>query len=222
VFTKYGRDVLFKYLVLVALLTAGVWLMVSSDTVRYVWSAAALILSGLVLNFFRDPERVTPEGEDLVIAPADGTVVLIKELFEDEYLGGEATQISIFMSPLNVHVNRFPISGVIGHYRYIQGEFIAAFEEKSSERNERTHIGVEDDGYRVLLRQIAGTIARRIVADVALKQRATRGERFGMIKFGSRLDVILPRGSAIRVKLRDRVVAGETILAGYGTARKGR
>lgn len=205
-----------------ALLTAGIWLLVASDTVRYVWSAVALILSGLVLNFFRDPERVTPGGEGLVIAPADGTVVLIKELFEGEYLGAEAVQISIFMSPLNVHVNRFPISGTVEHYRYVPGEFIAAFQEKSSERNERTHIGVEDNGYRVLVKQIAGTIARRIVAEIKVKQRATRGERFGMIKFGSRLDVIVPDGSAIRVRLRDHVVAGETVLAEYGSARRGR
>ena len=204
-----------------AALTAGVWLLVASDAVRYVWTAAAVTLSGLVLNFFRDPERVTPEGEDLVIAPADGTVVLIKELFEPEYLGGEAVQMSIFMSPLNVHVNRFPISGVIRYYRYIRGQFIPAFQEKSSERNERTHIGVEDNGYRVLLKQIAGTVARRIVAEVTLEQRATRGERFGMIKFGSRLDVIVPRRSAIRVRLRDRVVAGETVLAAYGPGGSG-
>ena len=220
-FTKYGTGVLLKYLVLAAALTAGVWLLVPSDAVRYAWTAVAAVLTGFVLNFFRDPARTTPEGEGLVTAPADGRVVLIKELFEPEYLGAEAVQISIFMSPLDVHVNRFPISGVVGHYRYIPGAFVPAFQEKSSERNERTHIGVDDQGYRVLFKQIAGTVARRIVADVAIRQNARRGERFGMIKFGSRLDVIVPKQSRVRVAVNDRVLAGETVLAEYGTHPSG-
>ena len=196
-----------------------VWFLAPQGPIPYIWTAAAGILTLLVLNFFRDPERVTPEGKGLVIAPADGVIVLIKDVPEAEYIGRDAVQISIFMSPLDVHVNRWPISGVVGHYRHIPGAFVPAFEEKSSERNERTHIGVEDAGYRVLFKQIAGTVARRIVADTAVGQAARAGERFGMIKFGSRLDVLVPKGSVIRARLRDRTVAGETILADYGPGR---
>jgi len=134
-------------------------------------------------------------------------------MFEDEYLRSEAVQVSIFMSPLNVHVNRFPISGTVGLFKHIEGKYLVAFHEKSSEENERTVIGVERDGRKILFKQIAGAVARRIVAPVAQGQLAVRGERFGMIKFGSRVDVVVPRGSVIRVSLNDRVVAGETIIA---------
>ena len=216
--TKYGTDVLVRYFVIVVVLTIGVWLLTGDAIIRYGWTALAVIITLFVLNFFRDPERTVPEGDRIVISPCDGKVVLIRDLKETEYLGQDAVQISVFMSPLDVHVNRFPVSGIVGHYRYIPGKFIPAFEEKSSELNERTHIGVEDDGYKVLFKQIAGTIARRIVADVKIGQQVKRGERFGMIKFGSRVDVIVPKHSRIDVRINDRVVAGETVLAAYASS----
>jgi len=218
VLTKYGTDVLVRYFVIVVVLTIGVWLLTGDAIIRYGWTALAVIITLFVLNFFRDPERTVPEGDRIVISPCDGKVVLIRDLKETEYLGQDAVQISVFMSPLDVHVNRFPVSGIVGHYRYIPGKFIPAFEEKSSELNERTHIGVEDDGYKVLFKQIAGTIARRIVADVKIGQQVKRGERFGMIKFGSRVDVIVPKHSRIDVRINDRVVAGETVLAAYASS----
>jgi phosphatidylserine decarboxylase len=173
-----------------------------------------------MLNFFRDPERITPTGDNIVVSPADGKVVLIKEVFEPEYLKQDALQISIFMSPLDVHVNRFPISGKVGYFRYIQGEYVAAFEDKSSERNERTHIGVEENGFKILFKQIAGAVARRIVAPISIGQEAQRGKRFGMIKFGSRVDVLMPTNVHIQVKLNDRVRAGETVLAAIVSSMK--
>jgi phosphatidylserine decarboxylase len=217
VLTKYGVDVLIKYAVLASVIVAGTLLFVESAGIRYSILSIVVLFTLFVLNFFRDPERVTPQEENNVISPADGKVVVIKELFEGEYLKSDAVQVSVFMSPLNVHVNRFPISGTIGYFKYIPGKYLVAFEEKSSEVNERTHIGVEQNGYKVLFKQIAGAVARRIVADLKVGQPATKGERFGMIKFGSRVDVIMPKGSVVNVQLNQHVVAGETVLATYSS-----
>jgi phosphatidylserine decarboxylase len=170
------------------------------------------------LNFFRDPERSTPREEGMIISPADGTVVLIREVEEPEYLCSRATQISIFMSPLNVHVNRFPISGKVGYFKHVEGAYMVAFHEKSSVLNERTLIGVEENSRRVLFKQIAGAVARRIVAEVQVGDEVRRGERFGMIKFGSRVDVLVPNDVALSVRLHDKVVAGETVLGRFGGA----
>ena len=215
--SKYGFDIVLKYCLIAALIIVCTLSFVRVDVVRYTIVGSIGVLSVFILNFFRDPNRTPPEGNNLVVAPADGKIVLIKEVFETEYLNMNAVQVSIFMSPINVHVNRFPISGTVGYFKYIPGEYIVAFEEKSSERNERTHIGVEDNGYKILFKQIAGAVARRIVADITIGQSARLGERFGMIKFGSRVDVILPKHSDIKVKISDRVLAGETILATYSS-----
>jgi phosphatidylserine decarboxylase len=139
--------------------------------------------------------------------------VLVKEVREDEFLKGEGVQVSIFMSPLNVHVNRFPISGKVGYFQHIPGEFLVAFDDKSSLRNERTQIGVENGKTRVFFKQVAGFVARRIVAELKVGDPAVAGERFGMIKFGSRVDVIVPKGSEVKVKVGDKTMAGETVLA---------
>lgn len=213
--SKYGIDVVVKYALGAAVMLVCTVVFVPAGFIRYVIIAIVGVFSVLVLNFFRDPDRVIPNGDRIVVSPADGKVVLIRELFDEEYLQRDAVQVSIFMSPLNVHVNRFPISGTVGYFKHIPGEYLVAFDEKSSTRNERTHIGVEDKGYKVLFKQIAGTVARRIVAHVAVGQTATKGERFGMIKFGSRVDVVMPKGSQIKVNLNDHVTAGETILARY-------
>jgi phosphatidylserine decarboxylase len=125
------------------------------------------------------------------------------------------------MSPLNVHVNRIPISGIVGYFRYIKGEYLVAFNDKSSELNERTHIGIEDKGFKVLFKQIAGTVARRIIAELSPGQRVEKGHRFGMIRFGSRVDVIMPVTVDLIVALNDRVRAGESIIARRLTTQKG-
>lgn len=187
--------------------------MIDGRVVRYALMGILLLLLLFTLNFFRDPERVTPGGDGLVVAPADGEVVLIQDVRESEYLRGDGVQVSIFMSPLNVHVNRYPMSGRVGYYRHIPGEYLVAFDAKSSARNERTLIGLEQPGRKILFKQIAGFIARRIVADVRVGEEVLAGTRFGMIKFGSRVDVIVPKGSAIHVQLGEKTVAGETVVA---------
>lgn len=211
--TKYGLDVVATVLAVVILCSLIVWLFVDSRGWRVgLFSLLALTLI-FTFNFFRDPERNVPEGKDSIISPADGKVVLIKEVEEPEYLKTRGTQVSIFMSPLNVHVNRFPLSGRVAYFRHIPGEFMVAFDDKSSDRNERTHIGIESGNVRVFMKQIAGFVARRIVAPLKVGDEAVAGERFGMIRFGSRVDVIVPSGSTVKVRLGDKSVAGETILA---------
>ncbi len=182
------------------------------------WLAVPLlVLTGLVVNFFRDPERVVPVGEQLVTSPADGKVVAIAEqLAETRFLGKACTRVSIFMSPLNVHVNRAPVDGTVVAVEHSEGRFHAAFLDKASEDNERNAVVVEDPrGERVLFVQIAGQLARRIVCNVAPGDRVRRGDRYGMIMFGSRLDLYLPEMVKLTVAIGDRVKAGETIIGSY-------
>ena len=211
--TRYGYDVVGVVFLLCMGGGAAVWLLSEATLLRYGLLALFAMLLAFTLYFFRDPERVVPEGSGLVIAPADGKVIDIREVREDEYLKGDAVQISIFMSPLNVHVNRYPISGTVGYVKYHTGEFLVAFDDKSSLRNERTHIGVDSGRMRVLFKQIAGFVARRIVVEAKEGDPAVAGQRFGMIKFGSRVDVILPRNVSVLVRPGQVTVAGETILA---------
>ena len=211
--SKYGLDVVFKFVIFAAIVLVVDFAFVDGRFARYAIIGFVGLSTIFVLNFFRDPKRTSPTDANVIVSPADGKVVLIKELTEPEYLKQDAVQLSIFMSPLNVHVNRIPISGTVGYLRYVPGDYIVAFDDKASERNERSYVGVEQNGYKVLLKQIAGTIARRIVTDVRKGQQVKAGERFGMIKFGSRVDVIMPKDIVIAVNLNDRVVAGETILA---------
>lgn len=211
--TKYGYDVFFTIVLIVLVGCLLSWHLVEGKPLRFTLIGVFLIFFLFTLNFFRDPERSTPDGDDLVIAPADGKVVLIKEVNEGEYLKSPAMQVSIFMSPLNVHVNRYPISGIVEHFEHIPGEYLVAYEEKSSLRNERTHIGIAGAKCKVMFKQIAGFVARRIVAPVRVGDRAVAGERFGMIKFGSRVDLFVPGNAEIRVKVGENTVAGETVVA---------
>lgn len=211
--TRYGYDVVVAAVVIAVAVSAAALLFVGWKPVRIGVPLAAVIAVAFTLWFFRDPDRLIPSGEGIVLSPADGEVVLVQPVFETEYLKSEGTQVSIFMSPLNVHVNRYPISGTVGYFRHIPGKFLVAYAEKSSTDNERTLIGVENGRMKVLFKQIAGFVARRIVAEVKVGDHAVAGERFGMIKFGSRVDVIIPRSADVKVKLGDRTVAGETVLA---------
>jgi phosphatidylserine decarboxylase len=184
-----------------------------NDVLRYSVTVGTAIAFLFVLNFFRDPKRTPPTGDNLIVSPADGRIVVIREVFEDEFLKIPAVQVSIFMSPLDVHVNRFPVSGRVAYFKHIPGLYGVAYEDKSSELNERTHIGIECGAGKLLFKQIAGAVARRIVADLEVGQPAVLGARFGMIKFGSRVDVIMPKESVLKIGLHDRVLAGETVLA---------
>lgn len=177
---------------------------------------AAAVL-GFTLYFFRDPRRVVPaEAEEgrLILSPADGKVVLVEEReYEPLYLKGPARQVSIFLSPLNVHVNRIPADGVIEFDEYVPGDYLVAWHPKASEKNERSQLGLlHPSGTKILFKQIAGAVARRIVYHVRVGDRVKAGERFGIVKFGSRMDVLVPPYVRIDVKVGDRVVGGQTVL----------
>ena len=179
------------------------------------WLAAfvLLLLALCVAYFFRDPERTGDRGPSLVVAPADGKLIMITEIDESSFIGGRAIRLSIFMNVFNVHVNRYPVDGIVKYINYNKGKFFNAAAEKSSLENEQMSVGVETGRYRVLVRQIAGLIARRIVTYSKLGERVRQGDRMGIIRFGSRVDVFLPLGSTVRAKLGDATTAGVTILA---------
>ncbi|MEM1126307.1 MAG: phosphatidylserine decarboxylase family protein [Bacteroidota bacterium] len=181
---------------------------------RWPLSTLAVLIPGLTLWFFRDPERTPPAGADtLLLAPADGKVVVLEEVDEPLYLKGRAKQISIFLSPLNVHVNRSPAAGTIEFDQYVPGDYLVAWHPKASEKNERSQLGLRHpSGTPVLFKQIAGAVARRIVYHVGVGDQLKAGERFGLVKFGSRMDILVPPEVQIQVRVGDRVTAGETIL----------
>jgi phosphatidylserine decarboxylase len=210
--TRYGYDVIVISLaVATVMIVAGV--MVDLLVVKVLLLALGILFMAFTLYFFRDPERVIASDSDgIVISPADGKVVVVADIDDAEYFKGPAKQISIFLSPLNVHVNRNPISGTVDYYRYVKGEYLVAFHDKASELNERTHIGIRNDRMKMVVKQIAGAVARRIVCELKVGDTVRAGDRFGMIKFGSRTDLIVPREMVVEVKLGDRVVGGETII----------
>ena len=173
-----------------------------------------LLLCGLILYFFRDPDRYPPDNPDLIISPADGKVVLIQRVEESEYMNEPATQISIFLSPLNVHVNRNPLSGTLEYLKYYPGKYLMAWEDHASEMNERAHFGVlHKNGTKLLYKQITGFLARRIEYHVKEGDELEAGERFGIMKFGSRMDLLIPDNCEIKVKKGDVTVAGESVIA---------
>lgn len=181
----------------------GLWLVAFALTIVALW----------VAYFFRDPERTGERGPQLVIAPADGKVVQIAEVDEPAFLRSHASRISIFMNVFDVHVNRYPVDGVVRHVSYNPGRFFNAATDKSSLENEQMSVGIEASGARVLVRQIAGLIARRIVTYSREGQTVRQGDRMGIIRFGSRVDVFVPRGSQILVRPGAATIAGTTVIA---------
>jgi phosphatidylserine decarboxylase len=174
----------------------------------------SLFLFVIVVQFFRKPTRTTPINTKHIIAPADGKVVVIEEVVETEYFKGSRRQVSIFMSPLNVHINFNPISGIVTYVKYHAGKYLVAWHPKSSTENERTTIVVKHhNGTEVLFRQIAGALARRICWYVKEGQAVEQGSEFGFIKFGSRIDIFLPLDAKILVNIDDKPVGGETVIA---------
>jgi len=178
------------------------------------WLAAfvLLLLALWVAYFFRDPERTGERGPSLVVSPADGKLIMITEVEEPSFIQGRAIRLSIFMNVFNVHVNRYPVDGVVKYVHYNKGKFFNAAAEKSSLENEQMSVGIQTGSYRLLVRQIAGLIARRIVTYSKPDERVKQGDRMGIIRFGSRVDVFLPHGSTVRAKLGDVTTAGVTIL----------
>lgn len=173
-----------------------------------------LVIYGLVFWFFRVPDREILDHKENVIAPVDGKVVMIKEVFEDEFLKEKAIQVSIFMSPLNVHICRYPVSGSVIYKKYHPGKYLVAWHEKSSTENERTTVAVESlTKHKVVFRQIAGYVARRIVFYCNEGDTAKAGHEFGFIKFGSRMDVFLPLDTEIICKIGDKTKGGIDVIA---------
>lgn len=179
------------------------------------FSWLSLIPGGVLLftaYFFRDPERELPEMEGAFLSPADGKVVEIAEVYEGDFIRNQALRISIFLSLFDVHINRAPVSGEVTFLNYKKGRFVAAMKAEASEVNESNSIGIIQGELKILVKQIAGVIARRIVCPLKLKDKVTAGERIGLIRFGSRTEIYLPPGSKIWVKKGSRVKGGETIL----------
>ncbi len=181
---------------------------------RWLFFALALGIVGFTLYFFRDPERTPPEdAEQLLLAPADGRIVEVVEEDEPLFLEGPATRVSIFLSPLNVHVNRTPASGRVEYARYVPGDYLVAWHPKASDKNERSEIGLRhENGTKILFKQIAGAVARRIVCYLEEGDRVGAGARFGIVKFGSRMDVVVPPHVEVVADEGQRVRAGETVL----------
>ena len=175
------------------------------------WAAMPLTLFALAcLGFFRDPERTPPTVTGAILAPADGRVMGVVDV-EDGWVG-RAVRVSIFLSPLDVHVNRSPVAGLVRDVQYARGRFLAAYRDEASELNERCTVALEGDSARLTVRQIAGVLARRIVCRVRPGDKLQAGERYGLIRFGSRTDLVVPRGTELRVRVGDRVRGGETIM----------
>lgn len=184
-----------------------------NNWIAYIIYTIMILLTGIIIYFFRDPERTTPPDENFIISPADGTVVQVKEIQENVYLKEKATQISIFLSPLNVHVNRNPVSGLLEYVKYHPGEYLMAWNEHASELNERADFGVlHPTGTRIFFKQITGFLARRIVYHINEGDQLKAGERFGIMKFGSRMDVVVPSSVEVRVKEGDTTRAGESVI----------
>lgn len=179
----------------------------------YIIYAGMFLLVGFILYFFRDPDRELPDDDSLIIAPADGNIVLIKEVEEDIYLKSKAIQVSIFLSPLDVHVNRLPATGTIEYVKYNPGVYLVAWDHRASDLNERADFGIRHpSGIRIFFRQITGFLARRIVYHLSEGDKVKAGRRFGMMKFGSRMDILVPSDINLQVNEGDRTVAGETII----------
>lgn len=210
-FAKDGVPVIIAALFFALVLVAIGWLLNSSASLPlYI---VAIFIAGFTLFFFRDPERNVPDGP-YILAPADGKVISIDPVRQDSYLGGSCRQISIFLSVMDVHVNRYPVSGKVEYVSYHPGKYLVAWHPKASELNERAEFGVlHPSGIKVFFRQITGLVARRIVFHTVEGDEVNAGDRFGIMKFGSRMDILVPEDLDILVNVGDKTVGGETILA---------
>jgi phosphatidylserine decarboxylase len=212
---NFAREGL-MFIVIAALIAAGGYALALNRRSWPLWLLAFVLtlLALWVAYFFRDPERTGERGKQLVIAPADGKIVQIAEVAEPDFVQSKTRRISIFMNVFNVHVNRYPVSGTVKYVHYNKGKFINAAADKASLENEQSSVGIETEtGYRFLVRQIAGLIARRIVTYSKVGERVSQGERLGIIRFGSRVDVFLPLDAKVLVKVGQVTFAGETVLA---------
>lgn len=211
---KEGYTIIATTLAILALLNFLSYKFIGISGVKIFFLVVSLVVLGLVVQFFRNPVRHTVVNPQQIICPADGKIVITEQVEEPEYFKDARLQVSIFMSPLNVHVSRSPITGKVLFYKYHPGKYLVAWHPKSSTLNERTTVVAQNEaGVPVLFRQIAGAVARRIVCYVAAGDSVTQGGEYGFIKFGSRIDVYLPIGTQLNVKVGDVVRGGETVLA---------
>ena len=213
-FHKEGYQIIVITFLIVAAIAVVAEFNIAHNILKKGVQLVALVALVLVLQFFRNPKRETPLNKTHVIAPVDGKVVIVEEVYEKEYFKDKRLQVSIFMSPLNVHVTRYPISGEVQFSKYHPGKYLVAWHPKSSELNERTTIVVKNDTFgEILYRQIAGAVARRIVNYAKEGMQVIQGEDAGFIKFGSRVDVFLPVGTPIDVVLNQKVKGGVDVIA---------
>lgn len=217
VFARDGYTTILVVFIFAAAVSIGAYFL--DHWASYIIYAMMAILVCFILYFFRDPDRKVADDDSLIIAPADGKIVLIKEVDENIYLKERARQVSIFLSPLDVHVNRLPATGTIEYVKYHPGVYLMAWDHRASDLNERADFGIKHpSGVRIFFRQITGFLARRIVFRLREGDRVKAGRRFGMMKFGSRMDILVPADIELRVREGDRTVAGETVI---GTIESG-
>ena len=213
-FHKEGYKIILITFTIVIISTLLVDRFITITWLKLLLEIGLLVLLILILQFFRNPKRHTKLNDSQVVSPVDGKVVVIEEVFETEYFKEKRIQVSVFMSPINVHVTRYPIGGNVVFSKYHPGKYLVAWHPKASEENERTTVVVENETYgKVLYRQIAGAMARRIVNYAKQNDKATQGADSGFIKFGSRVDLFLPLNTNIKVELNQKVNGGESIIA---------
>ena len=213
-FHKEGHKIILITFVFVVLFVLLVDNFINISWLQSALQIGLILVLILILQFFRNPKRKTELNDNQVLAPVDGKVVVFEEVFENEYFNDKRLQISVFMSPINVHVTRYPIGGNVVFSKYHPGKYLVAWHPKSSKENERTTVVVENQTYgKVLYRQIAGAMARRIVNYAKLNDKITQGEDSGFIKFGSRVDLFLPLDTTIKVKLNQKVRGGKSVIA---------
>lgn len=213
-FHKEGYKIIFITFVFVVASYLLIDSLIDESWLRTFIMIVLLVFLILILQFFRNPKRHTSLNDNQVLSPVDGKVVVIEEVFEKEYFKDKRLQVSVFMSPINVHVTRFPIGGHVVFSKYHPGKYLVAWHPKASEENERTTVVVENKTYgKVLYRQIAGALAKRIVNYAKVDNKAMQGEDSGFIKFGSRVDLFLPLDTKIKVYLNQKVRGGESVIA---------
>ena len=215
-FHKEGYKIIRNTTIALLSINGFTWYVFSESIIIKLITFTSVVFIILILQFFRNPKRVSPVNSNQVIAPADGKIVVLEETVEYEYFKDRRIQVSIFMSPFNVHVNRYPITGEVKFTKYHPGKFLVAWHPKSSTENERTSIVVESEKTGpILLRQIAGAIAKRIILYAKKGEKCSQGHDMGFIKFGSRVDLFLPLDAKINIKLNDIVKGGQTIIASF-------
>lgn len=211
--SREGIPVILALVLFSVIISLGV--LVTQGIILKVLMVTSWLLILFSIYFFRDPDRAIPAGATSIVSPADGKVILIEQIEEREFFKSRVQKVSIFMSVFDVHVNRIPIDGKVTYFNYQKGKFHQAFKNDASYENERTTIVVENEKIKILFMQIAGILARRIVCHIRQGWSVKQGDRFGMIKFGSRVDMLLPMEVKLNVKLKQKVTAGSTIIGHY-------